>query len=386
MLHNLMSAEDFGRLAEWEAIPERDRPRPFRFQMPVRQGQNRWFELWSMYLGAKNGESRDGFSDNFIILSDVDELTRRAEEDTRIAAALDQQLAGLTSALNESADGLAIWQREKESDGSSSFRLVFMNKAGAVSTGLPSQSLVGMRLEEITGEAQSHDLQRLFSLALDDGETKVETVNLDTAVGGAGAFENTVVPVDGRRVLATFRDVTETMLEHDRLIWLADHDHLTGLPNRRNLEEQMKTSLTMARKNHTPVAFVFIDIDDFKNVNDSRGHDAGDVLLQAFVSRLELAVANRGIVARLSGDEFAIVLNRVAWQTDLDSILENVMSEVRKPFFDLAEAISITCSAGAVLCQGDEAITDILSTTDKAMYRAKHAGKNCYRIASLYTS
>jgi len=385
-LHELMDTEDFTRLTAWAAIPELERPHNFRFQARGNEGQRRWLELWSMYLGAKNPEPLDGFSDNFIILSDVDEETLRADEETRITEALDQQLAGFTSALNASSDGFAIWQRGEEPDDTRAFRLVFMNNAGARRTTKPAEALVGLRLEEIAGDEQAGELRRVFTQALDSGEAQFETIDLATADGWSGAFENTVVPVDGDRVLATFRNVTETRLEHDRLIWLADHDHLTGVPNRRNLEQQLATSLTRARKNRTPAGFVFIDIDDFKAVNDSRGHDAGDVLLQAFVTRLQSTVGNRGLVARLAGDEFAVVLDSVSSKAELESILDHLMQEVRKPFDVSAAAITVTCSAGAVLCSGDEAITDILRTTDKAMYRAKHAGKNCYRITPVSAS
>jgi diguanylate cyclase (GGDEF)-like protein len=385
-LHDLMDTEDFTKLTAWAAIPELERPQNFRFQTSGKEGQRRWLELWAMKLSIENQAPLHGIADNFIILTDVDGKTRAEDEKRLIHGALDQQLAGFTSALNASSDGFAIWQRGEEPDGTRAFRLVFMNKAGARRTTKPAEALVGLRLEQIAGEDQAGDLRRVLTQAIDSGEIQFETIDLATADGWSGSFENTVFPIDGDRVLSTFRDVSEARLEHDRLIWLADHDHLTGLPNRRNLEQQMAASLTRAQKTSTPAGFVFIDIDDFKAVNDSRGHDAGDVLLQAFVTRLQSAVRDQGIVARLAGDEFAVVLDSVASSAELESILDHVMCEVRKPFDVSAEAITVTCSAGAVLCGGDEAITDILRTTDKAMYRAKHSGKNQFRIANTITS
>ena len=385
-LRDLMSPDDRTRLTSWVKLPEEERPHPFIFRTTGNTSEQRWLELWSMSLESDDRTPLNGIADNFIVLADVDDAQRATDAQALISMALEQQLANFTAALDASHDGFAMWEATQHDDGERTYRLMFMNSAGAAPTGKSADSLVGQRIEDIVGDGQWQGLVTLFSAALDTKHIQIDTVEVDSPEGWVGAFENTVVPFGLNRVVTSFRDVTEMRLEQDRLIWLSEHDHLTGLPNRRNLEEHLEGALARARDSHTPAAFVFIDIDFFKLVNDTWGHDVGDTLLQDFVTRLDATLGGLGMVARLAGDEFAAVLNDVSSDDELTRILDRLMAEVRKPFNLQASTISVTCSAGAVLCLGDERVTDILLTTDKAMYRAKHAGKNCFRIAPLATS
>jgi diguanylate cyclase (GGDEF)-like protein len=385
-LRDLMSEHDRLRLTAWVDLPEDQRPHPFAFQTTGSADQQRWLELWSMSLESDDRTPLNGIADNFIVLADIDDSRRADTANDVIRTALDKQLGDFTAALDAAQDGYAMWEANQHDDGERTYRLIFMNDAGAKPTGKPAKSMVGQRLEDIVGDGQSPALATLFSKALDNNEVQTATVQVQSPTGWDGFFENTVVPFGEAKVLALYRDVTELQLERSRLIWLSEHDHLTGLPNRRNLEEHLEIALALAQSTRRPAAFIFIDIDDFKLVNDAWGHDMGDLLLQSFVTRLESALGEHGMVARLAGDEFAAVLNDVPGGDDLATILDDLMTEVRKPFVLNDTPLTVTCSAGAVSCLGTEKITDILLTTDKAMYRAKHAGKNCYRIASLYTS
>jgi diguanylate cyclase (GGDEF)-like protein len=166
-------------------------------------------------------------------------------------------------------------------------------------------------------------------------------------------------------------------------VWLAGHDHLTGLPNRRSLEVHLETALRQARDTSKLTAFIFVDIDNFKRVNDDFGHDVGDQLLKDFVTRLRTAIGDAGIIARLAGDEFAIILDEVTSRQNLEDILEDCFASIRSPFDLNTPSLTITCSAGAALCAGDEQISEVLRITDKAMYRAKHDGKNRYSIVHI---
>jgi diguanylate cyclase (GGDEF)-like protein len=167
------------------------------------------------------------------------------------------------------------------------------------------------------------------------------------------------------------------------LNWLAEHDNLTGLTNRRGLDAHLQEALTRTQMTNTLSGFVFIDIDDFKSVNDTYGHDQGDVLLKEFASRVQSSLGEGSLVARLAGDEFAILIESVESEDDLKARLDLVFEGVRRPFELPAETLRITCSAGAALCSGQEQVTEVLRMTDKAMYRAKHDGKNRFTIVHI---
>jgi diguanylate cyclase (GGDEF)-like protein len=212
---------------------------------------------------------------------------------------------------------------------------------------------------------------------------QVKVVDIDSPQGWVGAYENTVVPFMHDQVLASFRDVSEARREKERLHWLAEHDNLTGLVNRRGLEAQLQAVLDRTRVVNGLSAFVFIDIDDFKHVNDTYGHDHGDLLLQDFARRVTSALGFDILVARLAGDEFAILIEAVDSADDLRAKLDVIFDTIRQPFDEHPPLLHITCSAGAALCAGQEHVSEVLRIADKAMYRSKHDGKNRYTIVHI---
>jgi diguanylate cyclase (GGDEF)-like protein len=145
----------------------------------------------------------------------------------------------------------------------------------------------------------------------------------------------------------------------------------------------LEKSLKSVRGTSRLIAFAFLDIDDFKKVNDTHGHDVGDALLKAFANRMRQALGDEGIVARLAGDEFAVVMDRVDSAEDLHSDLVSLMEEMRRPFSDVSVPVTVTCSAGVAICAGGVPVTEVLRTADKAMYRAKHDGKNRFNVVHI---
>jgi hypothetical protein len=235
---------------------------------------------------------------------DVDVEVRLEAENQKSIKRQDAQLGVLTSALNASRNGFAIWKAIRdEHEEIVSFTLVFINDVGAAPTGIMPRHLVGGRIEEVVGQKDSIDLRNLFTHALEDHTMQSEVLQLESPSGWVGAYLNEVVPFTDDQVLASFRDVSEEQRERDRLNWLAQHDHLTGLPNRRNLEEILEKSLNRVVGTKAFIAFAFVDIDDFKNVNDQHGHA---VALQrgclAFLRLVEThAVGDRAIGLGTSG-------------------------------------------------------------------------------------
>ena len=190
---------------------------------------------------------------------------------------------------------------------------------------------------------------------------------------------------DDRDVLTGWRgvatDVTDKQIAHRRLSWLANNDSLTGLVNRHQFRELLRSLLHGSNAIATPLAVICFDLDDFKHINDSRGHAAGDRLLAIAGQRL-LSVARRtDTVARLGGDEFAIVLRGVSNPDVVRSTLQRVLAALNEPCDVLGETEKLRASIGVAMAPMDGMDVDtLLSHADLALYAAKQAGGNQYQF------
>jgi two-component system cell cycle response regulator len=164
---------------------------------------------------------------------------------------------------------------------------------------------------------------------------------------------------------------------------LAMHDALTGLPNRRLLMDRLSLSITHAHRNKRTMAVMYLDLDGFKQVNDTLGHDVGDKLLNMVAARLAAAVRQEDTVARLGGDEFVIALWELIHADGLARLVSKVIQAVSQPYVINGHTVSVTTSVGVSIypTHGDDADT-LMKNADLALYEAKRAGKNDYRIAT----
>jgi diguanylate cyclase (GGDEF)-like protein len=165
---------------------------------------------------------------------------------------------------------------------------------------------------------------------------------------------------------------------------LALHDALTGLPNRRLLMERLSLAIAHARRNKRTMAVMYLDLDGFKLLNDTLGHDAGDTLLSLVAARLVAAVRQEDTVARLGGDEFVIALWELSHAEDVAKLVSKVMQAVSQPYRIQEREVSMTASVGVSIypTHGEEVDT-LMKNADLALYEAKRTGKNDYRIATL---
>lgn len=167
---------------------------------------------------------------------------------------------------------------------------------------------------------------------------------------------------------------------------LALHDPLTGLPNRRLLEDRISKSIERARRNDSHFAVMYIDLDGFKLVNDTWGHDYGDVLLQLVSQRLVDAARREDTVARIGGDEFMIVLEELNHSDDVQVPAAKLIAAIAAPYLIKGISISITTSIGICVCpEHASSVESMISLADKALYEAKRGGKNRYQIADSIT-
>ncbi|MBF0281299.1 MAG: EAL domain-containing protein [Zetaproteobacteria bacterium] len=177
--------------------------------------------------------------------------------------------------------------------------------------------------------------------------------------------------------IALFTDITQKKLSEE-LIWRqANYDTLTGVPNRRMFNDRLQNAIELAQRNGTKVAVIMIDLDRFKEVNDSLGHDMGDILLKESSMRMQHCVRKCDTVARLGGDEFVIILEQVKHVDDVAAIANHLLRELAKPFFLGDEQAYISGSLGITLYPDDsQDANQLLRNADHAMYASKRAGRN----------
>jgi two-component system cell cycle response regulator len=206
----------------------------------------------------------------------------------------------------------------------------------------------------------------------------------------AGAKDFISKPFELAEVLARVHNMLEVRLLYKQLEHynralesLTLHDVLTGLPNRRLLMDRLSLAIAHARRNKRNMAVMFLDLDGFKQINDTLGHDAGDALLSMVAARLVAAVRQEDTVARLGGDEFVIALWELGHADDVAKAASKVIQAVSQPYSIQGRGVSITASVGVGIypTHGEEAET-LMKSADLALYEAKRTGKNDYRIAA----
>jgi diguanylate cyclase (GGDEF)-like protein len=166
----------------------------------------------------------------------------------------------------------------------------------------------------------------------------------------------------------------------DELRHQAFHDSLTGLPNRRLFEDRLVHALARARRRSEPAAILFLDIDDFKTINDSLGHEAGDELLRAVAIRIAEAVRTSDTAARLGGDEFAVIAETLADEGEARTIAARLLHAVARPFELGGRELRVSASVGLAWSDGSTGVKELMRDADTAMYAAKDSGKNTVRV------
>jgi diguanylate cyclase (GGDEF)-like protein/PAS domain S-box-containing protein len=281
------------------------------------------------------------------------------------------------TAMDVTADAITLINR-------STLRFVEFNASACDMLGYSREELLQMCPGELDGSSTA-DLQVLF----------------DDIIAGQNANELTEtqlrrkngshVQVEIRRqayrsgeewiIVGVVRDITERKEADKRLLHMAHYDALTGLPNRTLFYATLQIILAQAADNKWQVAVLFIDLDHFKNVNDTFGHAIGDELLRQLSNRLVQCVNIRDTVGRLGGDEFALILMMQDGQKGATSMVKKVREELRAPFHLKGHDVPVTASIGIALYPDDDTVPDtLIKYADTAMYRAKQAGRDSYRF------
>lgn len=266
------------------------------------------------------------------------------------------------------------------------FEIVDCNERGALFYGLSRNELLGTRLSAIDKGADGAAQNETYRAAMESGFHE-EDIRMpsDSRLNITWGHRRLVRAGSGLAV--TLQDISERKAHESELLRLANEDTLTGLPNRYWLINFMPTALAQAQENATSLALLFVDLDDFKQVNDSRGHAVGDELLQVAASRLKSLLRHTDKVVRCGGDEFIVVLNPVETDKQVADVAERVLAAFAVPFAIADETQSVGASIGISIFPRDGCDAEtLINRGDIAMYSGKSEGKGQYRFynPSLY--
>ena len=268
--------------------------------------------------------------------------------------------------------------------------IITLDESGAIHGFNPAaESIFGYASSEVLGR----DVRQLLHEAegFFEGEGGSETFLLGsrgeevTAVRSSGQtfpmeLSASEMTLGGQRYFIwVVRDITERKEAEERIARLAHYDYLTNLPNRASFLNILEHSVELAKRNSHKVAVLFIDLDGFKQVNDTLGHEAGDILLKGVSERFTQAVRASDTVARLGGDEFIVLLENIGQADNAAVVAEKVIASLSDRF-DLNGRIGkVGASIGIAMYPEDaEEVSQLVNNADAAMYRAKHGGKNIW--------
>jgi diguanylate cyclase (GGDEF)-like protein/PAS domain S-box-containing protein len=253
-------------------------------------------------------------------------------------------------------------------------------------------TLVNQRISALlTADMQKAHSYEMAQLMEDRPHFLIDKPNLEmiglTKNGSEFPIEITVTQVEiSNQILYVLavRDITQRKEVQNQLAALAHYDFLTGLPNRSLFMDRLSTAKLRLKRNNTSIALMFLDLDGFKKINDTLGHQSGDELLVQFARRIKSAVRATDTVGRLSGDEFTVLLEGLDSEENANQVAQKIIHAMQIPFEIKSQKIRVTTSLGMVIHHHHSEnldVKELLNRADKAMYVAKNTGKNSISIA-----
>jgi len=329
----------------------------FSLQRP--DGGIGWISVNSRPL---DNQTEDGVRKSVISFAEITKLVE-AEESLRLAQ----------SVFEAASEGILVTDADT--------RIIAVNPAFSTLTGYRTDEVLGQKPSLLaSGMHDAHFYEAMWQRLSRDGHWEGEISNRHK--NGHIYVEwlrITVIPErlsHGRRYVALFSDITSRKKEADAVWHQANFDPLTGLPNRKLLEDRLTRALALAHRKHSSVAVLFIDLDRFKPVNDQYGHATGDELLKQVARRLEHCLRDEDTVARLGGDEFVVVLPDLQMAEFPARVADKIGSLLSEPFHIGEHFIEISCSIGISLFPRDaDNVSGLMARADSAMYAAKEDGR-----------
>jgi diguanylate cyclase (GGDEF)-like protein/PAS domain S-box-containing protein len=300
-----------------------------------------------------------------------DAASRRAAEATRVAEA---RFAAL---IRNSADGMAIVGADGQ-----------IRYAAPSTERLFGQAIGALVARGITEFVTTEDRERLHRFIATELAAAGSSATAEVRVP-RGREKPRVVEILGTNLVAepavgglllNLRDVTERRTLEDKLRQMALHDPLTLLPNRALFRDRAEHALAVGRRGQNGVAVLFIDLDNFKKINDSLGHGQGDRVLRSSAQRLVQCTRAGDTVARLGGDEFAVLLENLADQNPVLEVAGRIVAALAEPFSFLDSDLRVAASVGVAFARPGEGVEELMRNADVAMYAAKSQGKGRFTV------
>jgi diguanylate cyclase (GGDEF)-like protein/PAS domain S-box-containing protein len=249
--------------------------------------------------------------------------------------------------------------------------------------GMQPSDIVGKMALNFIQSANEEDIERYIKEVIDSKSTIITENKLKKADGSLLIVEARGTHIseedskNTQKIVVVSRDITSRKSAEETIRYMAYHDPLTGLPNRRKLREKMERLLDITKKGHTSFCILFVDLDNFKMVNDLYGHEIGDSVLVRIAERLKVCLADDYFIARWGGDEFAVVSPLSVEEDEVRVMASKLLEEINKPFEQDCCHVAITPSIGiSVYPRDGQDLKTLFDKADQAMYRAKDIGKN----------
>ena len=261
-------------------------------------------------------------------------------------------------------------------------RILDVNPAYCQMSGYTREELLSMCIADLRVMETGEDFDTHLAHIISQNNLRFESVH--RRKNGSPLYLDISVTFSqaaGGRIQGFMRDISDRIKHEKELEQIAYFDTLTGVPNRRLLFDRLNQAIAHSQRHGIMMAVCYLDLDNFKPINDKYGHEVGDRVLIDFANRIKAVLRTEDTLARLGGDEFVLLLTQIAHIEEIHVILKRVLACVQTPIEFEGRSVNLSASIGVTLFPDDHVDADtLLRHADQAMYRAKESGKNCYRL------
>ena len=303
----------------------------------------------------------------YVLVTDITEL-KKNESDLKIAATV----------FANTLDAIVASDQDR--------KILSVNPAFTQITQYSSSEAIGnsvsfLRASEHDNEFLDNLWSTVNSVGRWEGEVWTRRKNGEAFLSSTTIIKVSEIAEDNVKYMHFFYDITNIRRADDKLKHLAFHDALTNLPNRTLFIDRLEQFIMHSERKKQAIAVLFLDLDGFKMVNDTYGHDSGDIVLKKVAEKLKALIRHSDTVARLGGDEFVILLNLIDVTESIEEVCGRIIQEINEPIDIFKAKIQVGVSIGIATHPDDgNTVTQLMKSADTAMYASKKAGKNTFRF------